>query len=305
MSTIKLFQFSQKFYKRIGIDPSQSNVNSKSINWKNLLVLFVLIHFCISSFAYFLFEAKSTGERANSFYMSATELICIIFFSINIHNIDEIRSLIDKFEAFIQKSKSKWIKIIAKSHKNKVKHSISGSKNSVSKFIYIELNKKIEWMSKQMYHILIDGSFVAAIFPATLITAINYFWHDLGDQSYFTPFLMMWIGLFFWLSNYFRNKKFSLLFFFLRMPFNWKAPLGYVAAMLIQTIDVYYTGLCGLPIGCFLFGGCILLKTIIVDITNDLSKLGIVQNSEQDRIDMKLVFCDIIHDFSQAKRLRL
>lgn len=101
-ATIKLFQFSQNFYTRIGIYP-----NSKSFNWKNLLVLFVLAQFFISSFAYFLFKAKTIGERADSFYFSLTALTCVIFFLINISKIDEIRNLIDNFEAFIQKSKYK------------------------------------------------------------------------------------------------------------------------------------------------------------------------------------------------------
>lgn len=161
-------------------------------------------------------------------------------------------------------------------------------------------------MSKLVYHILIDVSFVAAILPPSLITVINYFWHNLGDKSFFSPFLMMYyckivnrLRVFFYHHIFFLKKS----FFLPRMPFNWKTPFGYCITMLIQSTDVYYSGLCGLPIVCFLIGGCYLLKTIVNDITNDLFRLNTVQKSEKDRINTKILFCNIIQNFSDTKQL--
>lgn len=96
----------RKCFENLGIVPIQSNQNS-SFNSKNLFVLMCLLQMFLSSLAYLLFEAKSIGKLADSFYMILTSLACAIFFSICIWKIANILQLIREFEQFIGKSKFK------------------------------------------------------------------------------------------------------------------------------------------------------------------------------------------------------
>lgn len=59
----------------------------------------------VSSLAYFLYEAKSIGEYADTFFMIFTTMVCVIFFSIGIRKMSSIHKLIGEFEEFIDKSK--------------------------------------------------------------------------------------------------------------------------------------------------------------------------------------------------------
>lgn len=107
---IKLFLFLQKIYGQCGIRPSQSNHNSKALNLKYLLVLFVIIQLGISSLAYFLYKAKSIGQLTDSFYMFLTGVVCVAFLTIINSKFNDIHKLIEHCEAFIQKSKYKQLK---------------------------------------------------------------------------------------------------------------------------------------------------------------------------------------------------
>lgn len=106
INTMELFYFVRKCFKNLGVVPIQSEHDS-SFNFKNLFVLISLLQMFISSLVYFLLEAKSIGELANSFYMILSCLACVIFFSISIWNISNILKLIGEFELFIEKSKLK------------------------------------------------------------------------------------------------------------------------------------------------------------------------------------------------------
>lgn len=112
------------------------------------------------------------------------------------------------------------------------------------------------------------------------------------------------------------------------MPFNWKTPLGYLIALLFECISSYYAALFLVPLLCFLFGSCFLLRSFVKDITNDLSLLNacttsakpknksgtnknltntkrndekieqIFRNSIQCHTELKQLSCDFIHTHS-------
>lgn len=65
--TVKLFQSAQEYYHDIGIYPSRLHPD-QHFNWKNVLILCGCVTSCISIFSYFLFEAKSMNELAQTFY---------------------------------------------------------------------------------------------------------------------------------------------------------------------------------------------------------------------------------------------
>lgn len=57
-----------------------------------------------SSLAYLLFEAKSIGKSADSFFMVLSSVVCAIYFLVSIWNISHILELIGDFEQFIETS---------------------------------------------------------------------------------------------------------------------------------------------------------------------------------------------------------
>lgn len=87
------------------------------------------------------------------------------------------------------------------------------------------------------------------------------------------------------------------------LPFNWTTKLGYLIALFIEAIDAYTISLCGVPVICFFVGSCSLLKTIIEDITNDLSLLNVTPSLDGNHIKMKELFCTFIQSISKAEQL--
>lgn len=58
----------------------------------------------IASTAFLLFKANTIQELADSFYVSLTHAVCLVYIMINIWKITDILQLIDQYEQFIQKS---------------------------------------------------------------------------------------------------------------------------------------------------------------------------------------------------------
>lgn len=99
---------------------------------------------------------------------------------------------------------------------------------------------------------------------------------------------------------YFSGK---ITFFNSSLPFNWNTKLGYVIALVIEAIDASTISLCGVPVICFFVGSCWLLKVIIEDITNDLSKLSAITVSTENHIKVEMLFCTFVQSFSKAEQL--
>lgn len=78
-----------------------------------------------------------------------------------------------------------------------------------------------------------------------------------------------------------------------------------MVALLIEVIDAYCAAFCAAPIVIFLVTGCLLIKCIIEDITNDLAlnvNKKITSNKKHEKI-LKEYFCYLIQDVSEAKQL--
>ena len=103
---LKLLQFTQKLYEDMGVYPPKSNHFWHSINWRNASMFISLIQMLIFSLAFLIFEAETIVDAGSSFYVVNTELTCSIFFFINFHNLPIILNLIEKFEDFIEQSKT-------------------------------------------------------------------------------------------------------------------------------------------------------------------------------------------------------
>lgn len=105
---LKLLQFTQNLYGDMGIciHPSQSNQISFSVNWRYFFVLISMLLMFISSLVFLVFKADTFIDAGMSFYAAVTELSCLFFVYIHLHNMPKILKLIEKYEDFIAESKS-------------------------------------------------------------------------------------------------------------------------------------------------------------------------------------------------------
>lgn len=102
---LKLFQFLQQIIANNGIRSSQLSFYFKTFNYKILFAFLVMIQFGISSVAYMIFQANSIGQRADTLYMSITEVTCLSLLAYNISKFDSTQELIENCEKFIEKRK--------------------------------------------------------------------------------------------------------------------------------------------------------------------------------------------------------
>ena len=58
---------------------------------------------------------------------------------------------------------------------------------------YDELSEKIEQISKLVDLIILKLTFLGTILSAVLLTIINYFVYNLGDESFILPILAMYV----------------------------------------------------------------------------------------------------------------
>lgn len=103
--TMKLFRSVQLIYRRFGIYSPQPN--QSPFNWKNLLVNVNISAASILSAGFFVLKANTVREYGDSFYISITSFINVLICLVQILYIGEISELIENFERFIQRSKSK------------------------------------------------------------------------------------------------------------------------------------------------------------------------------------------------------
>lgn len=101
-SSVKLFQFLQGSYRRIGFHPSKSD--RIPFNWKNVFIFLPILQLFISTSAFFLFKADSVFEFGTGFYAAITSLFTLIVFLIELWKIPDILKLIGNLENFIEKS---------------------------------------------------------------------------------------------------------------------------------------------------------------------------------------------------------
>lgn len=96
------------------------------------------------------------------------------------------------------------------------------------------------------------------------------------------------------------NKK---SFFFSRMPFNWRTPLGYLIAYVSESSAIYSALFCATPIICFLFGLCLFCVSMVKDLSADLSLSIVGGTSKPNRDQLKKSFCQIVQSFVDVKQL--
>lgn len=89
----------------LGIHPVLIPSFFKHFNIKNVIVLLFLGQYAISTAVYFLNEARTLSEFAESFYIFATAALVFVAFLVIIQESSNIFQLIGEFESVIHESK--------------------------------------------------------------------------------------------------------------------------------------------------------------------------------------------------------
>lgn len=108
--------------------------------------------------------------------------------------------------------------------------------------------------------------------------------------------------------NYSQKKLFvlieSLYFSSSRVPFNWKMPLGYLFASIVQILTVLSLECSGTPAVILFVGSCWLIEAYVEDIQMGLAKLMPIKKPPKSKSkQVNEIFINIIKDFSHAKQL--
>lgn len=101
LRAMKIFKLIRKFFDKLAIYPS---VDKYSLNWKNAVILSLIGQYVATTAAYFLFEAKTFAEYAESLYIVITLLNAFLMFVDMVRNATKIFELIGDFECTIEKS---------------------------------------------------------------------------------------------------------------------------------------------------------------------------------------------------------
>lgn len=91
----------------------------------------------------------------------------------------------------------------------------------------------------------------------------------------------------------------------LRLPYDWKTPLGYSLAMLEQSIAAYSSCASVVSMGSFFIGCCWLIISFVKDITNELNLLN--DNATSGQSDGKLLmdFIKVVKRHANVKQLSI
>lgn len=92
----------------------------------------------------------------------------------------------------------------------------------------------------------------------------------------------------------------------LRLPYNWKTPLGYLITLVFQAVAAISTFLSFIPTICLLCGSCFLIIAFVDDISNDLDILNNIDGGGMSRPCHRIVkerFCNTIQFHTDLKGL--
>lgn len=93
--------------------------------------------------------------------------------------------------------------------------------------------------------------------------------------------------------------------FILRFPFNWKTPLGYLIALLFETIAQFCVQVMQVPISCFFIGTCWFAMAFIDDILNDVTILNGYAKRMRNAWKVQKQFYFIVQNIADVQQLSI
>lgn len=94
-----------------------------------------------------------------------------------------------------------------------------------------------------------------------------------------------------------------IVFFYTRLPFNWRTPLGYAIALSVQGLAAYFTLVSISTVVCFLVGSCWLFISFIKEVSEDLCVLYDDKSAKRNHADLSKYYSNIIQTYADVKQL--
>lgn len=110
-STIKMFQFNQKFCQIIGIKLPKTNGNRYTFEPVHLIFVICLTLFAMTLLAFLVYDAKSMVEYGIIFLMLITIILTLVVYFITIWRMKDILKFTENCETFIERSKPNVVPI--------------------------------------------------------------------------------------------------------------------------------------------------------------------------------------------------
>lgn len=179
----------------MGIYPSQSTVSSRrsSINLRNISFLISFLLLFASTTGSFWFLAQTNIERVNNFYIALTELACINNFLETWRNVPNKIQLVGKMEKFVKKSEfiARWQPKLLVSL-TRFLFLLIEPENADLKIKYTELDEKLTKISHIIQFVMVKLTIPSVMLPSIIPTFINYFYLELGKESYALTYPLMY-----------------------------------------------------------------------------------------------------------------
>lgn len=100
---IRFFTFVRNLYRRLGVNPHGPHVYL-SYNWQNLFILLCLTTLFIISTGFLVFKCDTVAKFGASFYVSIADAVHIVFWTMIIHKMADVFTLMGTVDEFIAKS---------------------------------------------------------------------------------------------------------------------------------------------------------------------------------------------------------
>lgn len=88
-----------------GLSLSETD-ETKILNWRNVVILYILFEYMALAIKYLCTEAESLTEYADSFQVTATTTVNFLIFGFMVMQIPEMYELMDTLEQMIEQSES-------------------------------------------------------------------------------------------------------------------------------------------------------------------------------------------------------
>lgn len=182
-SSIKLFEFNQKYCQTIGIRLPKPNRKSQfPSNAKNVFYVASWVQFSIALVAYLLLDAKHNVEYGIAFYTLISIIESMVAYFITLWKLEDISKFTKTCEAFIERSKLEW-SLIDRTIEENYLFSFAITIGS-EKLAYKGLNAKIEKICEWFVHAILCTFIAVVLFPL-LYTGVCYYLLDLGAKSFY------------------------------------------------------------------------------------------------------------------------
>lgn len=181
-SSIKFFQFVQKFYQITGIYSSQSNQQKRWTHSIRTIFLICFGQYMFTLAAFLVLKAKSMFEYGFTFYVLITIINGTVIYLTFIWQLKNILKFIENCEAFIEKSKYELWPFMKLWRRTSVYFcaSLSGIDSAVA---YKELIEKIEELNK--FFCFVQCITIALLFFAVApYSFVKYYVFNMGKNSF-------------------------------------------------------------------------------------------------------------------------